>query len=128
MLLPQLETQLDATATSDQYSNQVRWVIERLISSGSPPIDQIAKELGISVRTLQRKMNSEGHTYKELLNQVRLDLAKSYLCETEMSLNEVAALLGYEDNNSFYRAFKALEGRPPSIWRDTHKSQMRSYH
>ena len=118
MILPQLENELAEKTSERLYSNQVKWVIEQFLSSGSSKITLVAKELGVSVRTLQRKITDEGNTYKGLLNQVRLNTAKKYLSDSAMSLNEIAALLGYEDQNSFYRAFKVLEGDTPSHWRE----------
>jgi len=128
MLLPQLDAQLNASATQAPYTQQVQWVIEHYLSAGNPSIGLVAKELGISVRSLQRKIHSEGQTYKALLNQVRLDQAKRYLSETEMGLNEIAALIGYEDHNSFFRAFKILAGMPPTVWRDRHRPPTDTYH
>ena len=120
MIIPQLEKEMADNSSTQQYSNQVKWVIEQFLASGISKITLVARELGVSVRTLQRRITDEGHTYKELLNQVRLRVAKKYLTDSTMSLNEIAALLGYEDQNSFYRAFKVMEGATPSSWRDSH--------
>lgn len=122
MVVPQLEHELDSALYKDLYSNQVKWVIGQCLSSGSPKIALVAKELGVGVRTLQRRITAEGYTFKELLNQVRFESAKSYLSNQELSLFEIATLLGYEDQNSFYRAFKAWEGDSPSGWRERHQS------
>ena len=103
-------------------SHQVKWVIEQHLSAGSPQIALVAKELGVSVRTLQRRITNEGHTFKELLNQVRLNVAKRYLSDSDMSLHEISVLLGYDDQNSFYRAFKSMEGDTPSGWRENNRS------
>ena len=120
MILPTLENEL-VTDDEGQCSEQVMWVIEQFLSSGNPTITRIARELGVGVRTLQRRISAEGNTYKGLLNQVRLKMAKNYLADSEMHLNEIAVLLGYEDQNSFYRAFKALQGDTPSGWRESQK-------
>ncbi|WP_076414282.1 AraC family transcriptional regulator [Shewanella sp. UCD-KL12] len=128
MILPQLENELKAERNKGSFSGQVKWVIERNLSAGSPTVNFIAKELGVSTRTLQRRITEEGKTYKDLLLQVRRQTAKSYLLDTEMSLYEIAVLLGYEDQNSFYRAFKLWEGETPSNWRMSNHSQSGSLH
>lgn len=120
MLKPVLEENLRSTGAINLYSRQVEWVIERMLSAGCPKISQVASELGVSARTLQRRITSEGQTYQTLLNQVRFKVAKHYLSRSELSLFEIAALLGYEDQNSFYRAFKQWEGDTPSSWRESH--------
>ena len=74
----------------------------------------MARELGLSDRTLQRRIIENGATFRKLLLEARQELAREYLNRPEMDVKEVAFLLGYEDSNSFYRAFRTWEGRTPS--------------
>jgi AraC-like DNA-binding protein len=74
----------------------------------------VARELGLSDRTLQRRIIDDGATFRQLLLEVRQELAHEYLNRPEMDVTEVAFLLGYEDSNSFYRAFRTWEGTTPS--------------
>ena len=120
MIIPQLEQQLTNTAQAASYTQQVMWVVEQFLSGGSPKIGLVAEQLGVSVRTLQRRITQEGHSYQQLLNQVRIQRAKSYLANPTMRLSQIAVLVGYDDQNSFYRAFKQLEGLTPTDWRNQH--------
>src|ERR1700691_1013238 len=69
---------------------------------------------GLSDRTLQRRIIDDGATFRQLLLEARQELAHEYLNRPEMDVTEVAFLLGYEDSNSFYRAFRTWEGTTPS--------------
>ncbi|UTW48781.1 AraC family transcriptional regulator [Bacterioplanoides sp. SCSIO 12839] len=122
IVVPQLENELHSAGNKYLYSDQVKWVISQCLSSGCPKVSLVAEELGVGTRTLQRRITAEGFTFKDLLNEVRLDTAKHYLSDPDMSLFEIAALLGYEDQNSFYRAFKSWEGDSPSHWRNSFKN------
>lgn len=75
----------------------------------------VAEELGMSVRTPQRRIMNEGLSFRELLGQVRHELGEEYLNPAEVQIHEIAFLLGYEDVTSFYRAYRALEGTTPTL-------------
>ena len=79
----------------------------------------VAKELGMGERTLQRRITDEGSTFRELLNETRQELVRQYLRDNSVEITEAAFLLGYEDPNSFYRAFRSWEGKTPAEWRAT---------
>ena len=76
-----------------------------------------AKDLGMSNRTLQRRITSEGTSFRQLVCEARYELAKHYLLDPSLELTETAYLLGYEDPNSFFRAFREWEGTTPNEWR-----------
>jgi len=69
---------------------------------------------------LQRRLTSECTSFKFLLTQVRRDQAREYLADPSLDIKDVAFLIGYEDQNSFYRAFHLWEGDTPSNWRSKH--------
>ena len=77
----------------------------------------IASELAISSRTLQRRLHQEGTTFQEVLDELREELARHYLSATEYSSAEISFLLGYEEPNSFFRAFRTWTGETPEIVR-----------
>jgi AraC-like DNA-binding protein len=81
----------------------------------------VAKELGVSIRTLQRRITEEGTSFRQLVSDARRDLAKQYLLDPSLELAETACLLGYENPNSFFRAFREWEGTTPSEWRDARR-------
>ena len=119
MLAPQLENQLQAGQTRPSVGEQVKWVLRRLLSGSCPDVVEVAKELGMSARTLQRRITEEGITFRGLLNQTRRELVRQYLADDGNEIPEVAFLLGYDNPNSFYRAFRTWEGTTPAEWRAT---------
>lgn len=84
---------------------------------GRPDASVVAHELGLSVRTLQRRIVDEGTTFRGILSEVRKELAREYLSRPGIPLTEVAFLLGFEDTSSFYRAFRAWQKATPERWR-----------
>ncbi len=114
MLNPQLERALEERRAQSSISEQVKWILKRLLAGGRPEISAVARELGLSDRTLQRRIIDGGATFRQLLLEARQELAHEYLNRPEMDVTEVAFLLGYEDANSFYRAFRTWEGTTPS--------------
>jgi AraC-like DNA-binding protein len=117
MLTPQLDQQLARHKKKQSSTDQVKWVLKRLLGGPRPEINEVAKELGMSSRTLQRRITDEGSSYRQLLNDARHELARFYLKEPSLSVSEIAYLLSYEDPSSFFRAFHEWEGTTPSEWK-----------
>jgi AraC-like DNA-binding protein len=90
------------------------------LPSGSCSIERCAEKLGMSVRTLQSRLTRDGIRFSEILERQRVELAKDYLKQDEMSLDEVAVLLGYSEQTSFGRAFKRWTGATPQRFRMVH--------
>lgn len=103
-------SELDATAAT---AERVRAVLLELLPSNAATIEQAAVRLGMSKRTLQRRLEDEGENFRALVNATRERLARHYLGNTTMSAGEIAFLLGFEDPNSFYRAFQDWTGQTP---------------
>lgn len=120
MLAPQFENQLKEGRTKQSILEQVKWVLKRLLSGSRPDLLMVAKELGMSDRTLQRRITDEGTTFRQLLNDTRHELVRQYLSDGSVEITEAAFLIGYEDPNSFYRAFRSWEGTTPAEWRAAH--------
>lgn len=117
MLTPQLDRQLEQRKTQQSCADQVKWVLKRLLGGPRPEISEVAKELGMSSRTLQRRITDEGTSYRQLLNDARHELARFYLKEPSLGVSEIAYLLSYEDPSSFFRVFHEWEGTTPSEWK-----------
>ena len=114
---PQLRTrlaELDATVTVAQ---RVRAVLLEALPSGQSDMDTVSRKLAMSRRTLQRQLEAEGLSYTELLREARQALALHYLNKTELPVAEIAFLLGFEEPNSFYRAFRVWTGWTPEVIR-----------
>jgi AraC-like DNA-binding protein len=86
-------------------------------------MQDIAAELHISSRTLQRRLQDAGYSFHQVLEEARRLLARHYLNHSLLELNETAYLLGYEDANSFVRAFRTWEGVPPAHWRGAQRAK-----
>lgn len=120
ILTPFLDQSLDEQQRSLSMTEMVKWIMKRSLTGGRLNIQAVAKELSMSDRTLQRRLNDENTSFKELLIQARREQAQEYLADPSMDIKEVAYLIGYEDQNSFYRAFRIWEGMTPSNWRAQH--------
>ncbi|GAC1621018.1 MAG: AraC family transcriptional regulator [Nevskia sp.] len=96
---------------------RLRAVLIEQLPSGEPSQDRAAASLCLSARSLQRRLAEEGTSYKALLDEVRRELALSYLREGRNSISEITYLLGFSDTSSFTHAFRRWTGQPPSRWR-----------
>lgn len=118
MLTPALGAALGELEAQSSVAEQVKIVVKRNLASGQPCLSDVAKQLGMSDRTLQRRITQEGSTFRDLLSDARRDLSHHLLTDPATDIDEVACLLGYQDTTSFYRAFREWEGMPPNRWRE----------
>jgi AraC-like DNA-binding protein len=114
---PQLEAELSEALASKAIGAQVKSILKRLLPGGRPGIQDVARELCLTSRTLQRRLAETGATFQQMMREARRELARHYLLNSSMELKETAYLLGYEDAHSFFRAFHGWEGSPPGEWR-----------
>lgn len=82
-----------------------------------PDIDYLAEKLSMSVRTLRRRLKEEGSSYREMLDEIRHGLAREYLGQTQLSIDEISGLLGYTEAGNFSHAFRRWSGVSPREWR-----------
>ena len=94
-----------------------RTIISKELNGGDPSLDRVAAQLGLSGRTLQRKLHELGTSHNDLVDQTRHELATRYLREKRMAICEVAYLLGFSEPSSFHRAFKRWTGVTPREFR-----------
>lgn len=120
IVAPQLEAELKQAQASSATSEQVKGVLKRLLAGKRPGIEDVARELGLSSRTLQRRLLDEGLTFQQVVQEARRELARHYLLYSQLELNQTGYLLGYEDAHSFFRAFQQWEGSSPGEWRARH--------
>ena len=121
LLAPQFEEQLRQFKSEDSFVELVRRAIQDRLTGHRPSIEVISQALHMSSRTLQRRLQNVGYNYQRVLDEARHQMARYYLSNSVLELNEAAYLLGFEDPNSFGRAFRTWEGIPPSDWRDSHR-------
>ena len=113
----EIERQLSDREGADSLEARVRAEISLALSDGLPPVSVISEKLGLSPRTLQRRLSDVGVSYQALVDQSRHMLAQKLLRETRYSLAEVAFLTGFSEQSAFNRAFRRWEGRPPGSFR-----------
>jgi AraC-like DNA-binding protein len=101
---------LDRTASMVE---RVRSALLEALPAGGVSMRAVGKRLGVGSRTLQRRLQEEGTSFQATLDAVRSALADHYLRKTMMSNAEIALLLGFEDANSFIRAFRGWTGSTP---------------
>lgn len=97
---------------SDFVAQVTRSLIDRL-PSGPVTEARMAKILGLSQRTLQRKLSEEGTSFGQVFDSVRKELAMDYVSGSDISLIEISYLLGFSEASSFSRAFRRWTGRAP---------------
>jgi AraC-like DNA-binding protein len=109
----QAEHTLTGLPTTETFTQKVRDLAAAEIAGGTATVAHIAKRLGVSPRTLTRKLEREGTTYKELLEDLRKTLAMRYLESRDLQLSEVALRLGFSQSAAFHRAFRRWTGQTP---------------
>lgn len=122
MLAPQFEQELKQHSTQDSFIDLVRGAIQQRLTGHRPNVNDIARDLHMSPRTLQRRLQESDSSFQSVLEEARHQMARYYLGNSVLELNEAAYLLGYEDANSFARAFRGWEGVPPGHWRETQRA------
>jgi AraC-like DNA-binding protein len=123
VLAPQFEAELKQENGEEAFVEQVRVAIQQKLTGRRPTIEDIADVLHVSSRTLQRRLQDAGSSFQRILEEARHQLARHYLNNPVLELNEAAYLLGYEDGNSFVRAFRTWEGIPPARWREDQRTR-----
>lgn len=117
VLLAHANERLAALQQSASAYYQVKYTIFQLMGLSLPTLEEVAANLNQSPRSLQRRLHDEGHTFQSITEALRQELAQSYLKQANLSLADIAALLGYADNSSFSRSFKRWTGVSPRAYR-----------
>ena len=102
---------------TDTFTSRVETSIMERFLSGKFDINVISKHLAMGTRSLQNRLKAEGATYKELLEGVKREQTKYFLEQPDISIIDIAFLLGYSDQSSFNRAFKKWTGFTPGGYR-----------
>lgn len=110
---PELQKRLSCLDGKATTTERVRGALLELLPSGEASLSTVSKKLGTSTRTLHRRLEQEGQSFQVVLNATREELAKHYLRSSSYSGAEISFLLGYDDPNSFFRAFHGWTGSTP---------------
>lgn len=114
---PRLRQRLAQVGVDGSLTERVRGSLLEAIPSGMTSSDAVARRLTMSKRTLQRRLEAENTSFSRQLAEVREELARYYVRHTKLPYEQISFLLGYEDPNSFYRAFGSWTGTTPSSLR-----------
>ena len=116
---PLLEEQIRQTedGLGDEWAGDIRRMLCPWLTSHRCSVDAMADLLAMTRRTFDRRLKSRGTSYRALANEIRFEVACRLLKDTEMSLSEIAAALGYSEASAFTRAFRGWSGQAPSVWR-----------
>lgn len=106
-----------ARFSGSRVTHQVRQVLCRLLPQGEPKREAVAQALLLSERTLQRRLQDEGTSYQQLLDDTRRELAGQYLGQVNLTLLEISYLLGFSDPSNFFRAFRRWFDTTPGEYR-----------
>lgn len=109
LVAPQLEAELTQQLADKSLKERVKGTLKKLIAGQRPRLEDVARELRVSSRTLQRNLLAEQVTFLELMEEARRELARHYLVQPSLQLNETAYLLGYEDLTRLFGRF--ISGR-----------------
>lgn len=116
MLQQQAVAALKRLPMASDFAQIARRQIESQIQDGDVSAEAVASALGLSDRTLRRRLKDCGVRYQELLDNVRCDLARQALARPGTSVGEVAFSLGFSDTSAFHKAFRRWTGTKPSDW------------
>lgn len=114
MLDQQAQLLLKQVKAGDESIAGLQKTIQESVSAGSPSLDEVARRLFMSTRTLQRRLQEQGSSFRDELERVRVEMAKNCLEAGELSLADIANFLAYNDQSAFTHAFKRVTGLSPA--------------
>lgn len=121
-LLSHLDEELKKLKADRTLREMVHDAIAQSLSDGVPRVPAVARRLGLSERTLQRRLGEEGLSFQKLVDEARRELAEGLLVQSDYSLAEVAFLSGFSEQSAFNRAFKRWMNQTPAAYRESHRT------
>lgn len=113
----ELNMRMQDLEKESSFRDRVRACLMEILASGQYSMSDVASRLAVSTRTLQRRLKAENTTFQQELDTLREELARNYLKRSDYTSGQIAFLLGYEDPNSFFRAFRSWTGQTPEVVR-----------
>ena len=117
ILVQCIEQILEPRPERDELLHQVQHFVAKHLSSGGPGVETVAKELGMSVRTLSRRLRERELSYRRMVDDLRRRLTLEYLKDTDLRISDIAYLVGYSEVSAFTHAFRRWTGLSPSAHR-----------
>lgn len=118
LLLKQVISHKSLFPHNQRFSALVKYLITKTLSTGGSDIANIAETLDIHHRTLQNRLKKEGLTFKDLLSDIRQNMATRLLLHRDLPLQQISEMLGYSEPSAFTRAFKQAHRVSPRAWRN----------
>lgn len=112
--------ELNKFQLGQSFQEKVSRAIGPLLNGRTPTLEQVAEQLNMAPWTIRRKLIDDGSSYQQTLNETRKELAISYVCDTALTLGEIAYLLGFGSPTAFQRAFKRWTNIAPGQFRQSH--------
>jgi len=122
LLLRNADEIADRLPKPNDVVSDVRRILLTRLTQGDSNIESVARSMGTSVRSLQRRLTYRGSSYQDVLDSIRREAAGQYLSNHALSISEVGYLLGYSEPAAFHRAFKRWHGSTPHEYRLAHRS------
>jgi AraC-like DNA-binding protein len=116
-LAPIADEMLRAVAEAERFSSRVRAALARSLEQGRSSVDDVARALAVSPRTLQRRLEEEGTTFGAVCDATRRAAAFEHLRDRRLGIKETAFRLGFSEPSTFYRAFRRWTGDTPANYR-----------
>lgn len=113
---------LSGYTLNENIVTKVRYHIRCCLGTRTCNLEAISQLLGVQPRSLQRMLSSEQQTFKSLLASVRHEVAVEYLRDSQITLIDLADMLGYQNTSAFSRAFKNRVGKAPDHWRKSYRN------
>ncbi len=120
-----LEQSSSVEGDFSEFFEVVQDQLIKAMKDGDISAEVVARKMGFSLRSFYRKLSSGGHSFRSILSEIRLRLAKQYLADESLSHSEVALLLGYSEQSSFIRAFRNWTGLTPGEYREKLEARQR---
>ena len=114
---PELQRRTSKLDAQKSMTDRTGSMLLECLPSGEATLQQTARRLGVSARTLQRRLTEEGVTFRNVVQTTRERLAQHYLSKTALPHREISFLLGYDEPSSFFRAFHDWTGETPESFR-----------
>lgn len=128
ILEAQAQALTERVPASDSFIVKLRDSVVQSIHDGSPNVDYVAKLMGTSSRTLHRKLEARKLKFRNILRDVRRNLAENYLSQDALTIVEIAFLLGYSEQSTFTRAFSSWNGTTPAQFRKNQSARPSTIH
>ena len=110
MIAPELEQQLQAIKSEKPFMNMVHQELQKIVTSGNFSLGTLSQKLGMSQRTVQRKLKAEKTSFKAELQAVQFGMAIFFTTQEHQTIEAIAYLVGYSEASAFSRAFKKWSG------------------